>query len=168
MTRTERYVNGHKMVHRLHQLQDEHGWSHVEFLQGMSLLDDPTPIFLHLVAFEPVMRSQASPELLEKYGSLMAHRGIYGCYLQTELGHGSNVSALETTATYLPDSRQFEIHSPTLTSSKWWIGAAGKTSTHGIVQAQLILPGGKNMGPHLFLVQLRSLGASGRYNPGAV
>ncbi|KAJ7054621.1 hypothetical protein C8F01DRAFT_1088750 [Mycena amicta] len=28
---------------------------------------------------------------------------------------------------------------------------------HGVVQAMLILPGGKDMGPHLFLVQLRDL-----------
>ena len=51
-----------------------------------------------------------------------------------------------------------ELHSPTLTSTKWWIGALGKTATHGVVQAKLILPGGKDVGPHLFLVQLRSLG----------
>lgn len=80
------------------------------------------------------------------------------CYLQTELGHGTNVARLETTATYLPDTEEFELHSPTLTSTKWWIGALGKTATHGIVQAKLILPGGKDVGPHLFLVQLRSLG----------
>ena len=49
------------------------------------------------------------------------------------------------------------MHSPTLTSSKWWIGALGKTATHGVVQARLILPSGKDVGPHLFFVQLRSL-----------
>ena len=78
--------------------------------------------------------------------------------MQTELAHGSNLRALETTATYIPATKEFEIHSPTFTASKWWIGGAGKFSTHGVVQAQLILPNGKNMGPHLFFVQLRSLG----------
>lgn len=105
--------------------------------------------------------SQGSPELIAKYGALIAHRGILGCYLQTELGHGTNVSQLETTATYLPESQEFEIHSPTLTSAKWWIGSLGKTSTHGVVQARLILPGGKDAGPHLFFVQLRSMGSTG-------
>ena len=38
-------------------------------------------------------------------------------------------------------------------------GAAGKTATHGVVQARLMLEG-KDFGPHLFFVQLRSLGAS--------
>lgn len=78
------------------------------------------------------------------------------CYLQTELGHGTNVAALETTATYIPETREFELHSPTLTSSKWWVGALGKTATHGVVQARLILPSGKDVGPHLFFIQLRS------------
>ena len=109
-------------------------------------------------AFEPVILSQGSPSLIDEYGPLIANRGILGCYLQTELGHGTNVAALETTATYLPATRQFEIHSPTLTSRKWWVGALGKTATHGVVQARLILPGGKDVGPHLFFVQLRSLG----------
>jgi hypothetical protein len=43
---------------------------------------------------------------------------IIGCYAQTELGHGSNVQGLETTATFDPKTDEFIIHSPTLTSSK--------------------------------------------------
>lgn len=101
---------------------------------------------------------QAGPTLLKKYAHLIATRAIFGCYMQTELGHGTNVSRLETTATFIPESQEFEIHSPTLTSSKWWIGALGKTATHGVIQAKLILPGGKDMGPHLFFMQLRSMG----------
>ncbi|KAF5359977.1 hypothetical protein D9757_012150 [Collybiopsis confluens] len=107
-------------------------------------------------AFIPSPRT-TSPELLERSAALAATRGIFGCYLQTELGHGSNVASLETTATYIPETKEFDIHSPTLSSSKWCIGASGKTATHGVVQAKLILPGGEDMGPHLFFVQLRSL-----------
>jgi len=84
---------------------------------------------------------------------------IHSCYLQTELGHGTNVARLETTSTYIPETQEFEINSPSLTSTKWWVGALGKSATHGIVQAKLILPNGKDMGPHLFFVQLRSLGS---------
>ena len=88
------------------------------------------------------------------YFPLIQSRAILGCYLQTEFGHGSDVSRLETTANYIQTTREFEIHSPTLTSSKWWIGGLGKTATHGVVQAKLVLPGGNDMGPHLFFVQL--------------
>ncbi|GAW04591.1 acyl- oxidase [Lentinula edodes] len=135
MTRTEKYTRGH----------------HDRYITIGRFLTNLPP------SFEPVFLLQASQELLDKYGGVIASRGIFGCYLQTELGHGSNVAALETTASYIPQTKEFEIHSPTLTSSKWWIGALGKTATHGVVQAQLILPGGLNMGPHLFFVQLRSL-----------
>ncbi|KAJ3996037.1 peroxisomal oxidase [Lentinula boryana] len=156
MTRTEKYSRGLRMVNRIHELGQILGWSKQDTTVATSLLDDPLPVSLHATAFEPVFLLQASQELLDKYAGLIATRGIFGCYLQTELGHGSNVAALETTATYIPETKEFDIHSPTLTSSKWWIGALGKTATHGVVQAKLLLPGGEDMGPHLFLVQLRS------------
>ena len=105
-----------------------------------------------------MITSQGSDELKNRFLALIQSNGIIGCYLQTELGHGTNVAQLETTAVYLPDTEEIEINSPTLTSTKWWIGALGKTATHGVVQARLILPGNKDMGPHLLLIKLRSLG----------
>ncbi|EIW76904.1 peroxisomal oxidase [Coniophora puteana RWD-64-598 SS2] len=157
LTRKERYIHGTRIMKRAYELQEEHGWSPAVMVDVFQKLYDPLPINLHYVAFEPVFMSQGSEELLKRYGTLVATRGIIGCYLQTELGHGTNVASLETTATFLPDTDEFEIHSPSITSTKWWIGALGKTATHGVVQAKLILPGGRDMGPHLFFVQLRSL-----------
>ncbi|ETK89592.1 hypothetical protein L917_06221, partial [Phytophthora nicotianae] len=81
---------------------------------------------------------------------------MVGCYAQTELGHGSNVRGLETTATYIPATDEFEIHSPTLTSMKWWPGALARTANFGVVYARLLL-GGKDYGVHNFMVQLRDL-----------
>ncbi|KAJ7718945.1 peroxisomal oxidase [Mycena metata] len=156
-TRKELYIRGQALTNRLYELQEIHNWSTQDINLALSCLDDGLPIGLHNVAFEPVFRLQASPELFSKYAGLVASKGIIGCYLQTELAHGTNVNRLETTATYMPETREFEINSPTLTSTKWWIGALGKTATHGVVQAKLVLPGGKDIGPHLFLVQLRSL-----------
>jgi len=35
---------------------------------------------------------------------------------------GSNVRGLQTTATYIPEDDTFDIHTPTLEATKWWIG----------------------------------------------
>lgn len=72
----------------------------------------------------------------------------------TELGHGSNVAALETTATFEESSDEFIIHTPSLTATKWWIGGAAQTATHAAVYAQLIIHG-KRHGVKTFMVPLR-------------
>ena len=41
-----------------------------------------------------------------------------GTYAQTELGHGTFIRGLETTATYDPEAQEFVLHSPTLTAYK--------------------------------------------------
>ena len=114
------------------------------------------PIEVHYAMFIPALAAQTSPEQREKWLPLALDFRILGAYAQTELGHGSNVRGLETTATYLTDSQEFEIHSPSLTSTKWWPGGLGLTATHAIVYARLLLRG-SDFGVHGFLVQLRSL-----------
>ncbi|CAG9330239.1 unnamed protein product [Blepharisma stoltei] len=78
----------------------------------------------------------------------------YGCCGMTELGHGSNVAKVETTATYDHSSREFIINSPTPTAAKWWIGAAGKTANMAAIFCQLIVDG-TNHGVHAFAVPIR-------------
>lgn len=80
--------------------------------------------------------------------------GMVGCFAMTELGHGSNVPGLETTATFDEASDQFIIHTPTVTATKWWIGGAAHSATHSAVFAQLIVKG-KNYGTKCFIVPLR-------------
>jgi len=81
---------------------------------------------------------------------------LFGCFGMTEMGHGSNAAGLETTATFDKKNQQFIIHSPTLTSTKWWIGGVGETATHSCVFARLIV-GEKDFGVHSFVVQIRDL-----------
>lgn len=76
---------------------------------------------------------------------------ILGCYAQTELGHGSNVAMLETTATLDMQTDQFIIHSPTPSSTKYWPGDMGRYSTHALVFAQLVIEG-NSYGVHAFIV----------------
>ncbi|RCI04573.1 fatty-acyl coenzyme A oxidase [Rhizopus stolonifer] len=79
---------------------------------------------------------------------------MVGCFAMTELGHGSNVPGLETTATFDAASDQFILHTPTLTATKWWIGGAAHSATHAAVFAQLIVHG-KCYGTKIFIVPLR-------------
>ncbi|KAG9033601.1 hypothetical protein FRB95_014589 [Tulasnella sp. JGI-2019a] len=155
--RQEIYNHGLAIMARLLELKEIHHWDDTQLSMAMNLADENIPLGLHLVAFQPVIMSQGSQEQVSSIGNLAQNLAILGAYAQTELGHGSNVSRLETTATYIPEAEEFEIHSPTLTSTKWWVGGLGKSSTHAVVQAQLILPGNRAMGPHLFFVQLRSM-----------
>lgn len=68
--------------------------------------------------FIPAIKGQGTEEQQRKWLPLAYRMQIIGCYAQTELGHGSNVQGLETTATFDPDTDEFIINSPTLTSSK--------------------------------------------------
>jgi acyl-CoA oxidase len=82
---------------------------------------------------------------------------LMGCFAMTEIGHGSNVQALETTAVYDPSHEQFIIHSPTFSAGKAYIGNAANDARLAIVFAQLEI-GGENQGIHAFLVPLRDEG----------
>jgi acyl-CoA oxidase len=77
-----------------------------------------------------------------------------GCFGMTELGHGSNVMGIETTATYDQSSDSFIIHTPNNEASKFWIGGAGSTAKICAVFAQLTIHGSWE-GPHVFIVRLR-------------
>lgn len=47
---------------------------------------------------------------------------IIGTYAQTEMGHGTFIRGLETTATYDEKTQEFVLNTPTLTAHKWWPG----------------------------------------------
>lgn len=78
----------------------------------------------------------------------------YGSFSLTEMGHGSNVAGIETTAVYDHKTREFIINTPTKTAAKWWIGAVGKTANMSVVWAQLYVAG-ENKGVHAFVVEIR-------------
>jgi acyl-CoA oxidase len=77
-----------------------------------------------------------------------------GCFAMTETGHGSNVAALETTATYDPSSGEFVVDSPTPSSRKDYIGNAARDGRMAVVFAQLITADGEH-GVHALLVPIR-------------
>ncbi|GAA5989874.1 hypothetical protein JCM10908_002357 [Rhodotorula pacifica] len=156
LSRAQTLERAHRLTRDLFAVVDENGWNAEEYGAALSLIDEPIGLNLHEIAFTPVIQSQGSDEQQKEWLPKCYSHEILGCYLQTELGHGSNVQQLETTATYDPKEDAFVIHSGPISATKWWIGALGLMSTHGVVQARLIL-NGQDKGPHLFIIQLRSL-----------
>ncbi|CAH0045446.1 unnamed protein product [Clonostachys solani] len=152
--RTERLEAALGRAKALRQLSVKHQWSEEEYYAANELISEPTPYGLHDAMFLKTLKEQGTPQQHELFLKRAEKYEIIGCYAQTELGHGSNVRGLETTATWNPEDKTFTLHSPHLTASKWWIGSLGKAANHAVVVAQLIL-NGKSFGPHPFIVQIR-------------
>ncbi|KAG6439335.1 hypothetical protein O3G_MSEX000686, partial [Manduca sexta] len=111
---------------------------------------------LHSGMFVPTIMNQASEEQAAEWLPKALSMQIIGTYAQTELGHGTFIRGLETTATYDPKTEEFVLQSPTLTSHKWWPGGLAHTANHCIVVAQLYT-NGTCYGVHPFFVQIRDL-----------
>ncbi|KAF9950383.1 acyl-coenzyme A oxidase [Mortierella alpina] len=156
LSRVQDVKQGLAMSLRLYQLKEEHALSQEDFLMCMNFVDELLPIGLHETAFIPIIHAQGTEEQAKYWGPLAEKHQIIGCYAQTELGHGSNLSELETTATLNRDTDEWSIHSTTFTASKWWIGGLGAIATHALIQARLIIDG-KDYGAHGFIVPIRSL-----------
>jgi len=122
----------------------------------LSFQGQPPAFGLHTSMFWLTIENLSNDEQKARWMPEIRQANMFGCYAQTELGHGSDVASLETTATLDKATDEFVIHSPTLTSTKMWPGDLGRFSTHAIVHSRLIVDG-KFHGVHPFLVQLRDL-----------
>ncbi|KAH8811894.1 acyl-CoA dehydrogenase/oxidase C-terminal [Xylogone sp. PMI_703] len=154
--RIDKFKTALARAKRLRQLQVKHNWTNTEYHVANDLISEPGPYGLHASMFLTTLREQGTPEQHKLFLEPAEQYKYIGCYAQTELGHGSNVRGLETTATWNPEDKTFTLHSPDLTAAKWWIGSLGRTANHAVVMAQLIIDG-KSYGPHPFVCNIRDL-----------
>jgi len=147
----------HTLVHyvtteRLDLFQDR--------LQIISIADPAfwTRFGVHYGLFLGALRSGATSNQFSYWmeKGVLGLNSTIGCFCMTELGHGSNVAGLETTATFDEKTDEFVIHTPTVSATKWWIGGLSHTANHAAVFAQMWVHG-KNYGTKTFIVPLRDL-----------
>lgn len=163
LSRTDRFKLALARGKALRRLQDRHGWDRDDYLMAAYLIDENSPYRLSTGMFITTVEEQGSDEQKAHWLPRIAAWEVVGAYAQTELGHGSNVRGLELEARWDPKTKEFIVHSPTLTASKWWNGTLGRTANHAILMAQLMVPDPKNQGKYIshgtqaFIAQIRDL-----------
>jgi acyl-CoA oxidase len=90
----------------------------------------------------------------ERYLADICSARLLGCFAMTEHGHGSDVAALQTTATFDQATDEFVVHTPTDDARKEYIGNAAKDGRMAVVFAQLIC-NGERRGVHALMVPIR-------------
>jgi acyl-CoA oxidase len=90
----------------------------------------------------------------ERYLEAVMTAELPGCFAMTETGHGSDVQALRTTATYDPATQEFVICTPDDDALKDYIGNAARHGRMAAVFAQLRTQDEEH-GVHAFLVPIR-------------
>uniref|UniRef100_A0AAQ6AC92 Acyl-coenzyme A oxidase n=1 Tax=Amphiprion ocellaris TaxID=80972 RepID=A0AAQ6AC92_AMPOC len=156
LSRSERYDQAvRKSVQMILKLR-EYGIADPEEIQHYKSVNRPEAMGLHFAMFLPTLYNMCDPEQSRKWLPLAESCQIVGTYAQTEMGHGTHLRGLETTATYDPATQEFVLNSPTVSSIKWWPGGLGKTSNYAIVLAQLYSLGNCH-GLHAFIVQIRDI-----------
>ncbi|XP_028907494.1 peroxisomal acyl-coenzyme A oxidase 2 isoform X1 [Ornithorhynchus anatinus] len=157
MNQNERYEAAVQKTVRMKMIMKQMGWTEngLEMTYCYRALGGDLAFNIHSI-FQKAIMGLGSDEQIAKWIPPAQNFQIIGTYAQTELGHGTYLQGLETTATFDSSTQEFVLNTPKLTATKWWPGDLGRTATHALVLAQLY-SGGKCQGMHAFIVPIRSL-----------
>ena len=158
-SREEKVRDAMRKIYHFVKKQKEIGFEGMNFKKLMVAWEGSigqVPIELHYYMFVTCLKYLASDEQQKLWLKDAKMLRMHGWYAQTELGHGSNVPGLETTATFDKTTDEFVVHTPTITAYKFWPGELGKFATHAIVFARLIVDD-KDYGVQSFMVPIRDL-----------
>ncbi|CAD8212955.1 unnamed protein product [Paramecium pentaurelia] len=150
--RKEQIIKSYEKLRIMHQhfnLTNAAHWTPI-----LSLFQGTTPSAVSFGMTVPALRFLGTDEQFNLWGPKFLTMEIVAAYAQTEIGHGSDVQNLETTATYDSQSNDFILHTPSVSAVKFWPGELGFLSNYALVYAKLIF-NGKNKGVHPFMVQIR-------------
>ncbi|CAK90106.1 unnamed protein product (macronuclear) [Paramecium tetraurelia] len=109
---------------------------------------------VHFAMVIPAFQVLASDDQIERWMPSLKNFYAFGCYAQSELGHGSDVQSILTVATFDKTTSEFIIHTPNVEATKFWPGELGLYCEFALVFAQLIVDG-KNHGVHPFWIRIR-------------
>lgn len=148
--KTNMLAHAHKLIEYHRNFDFNYAMKTLETL----LFSEQMPLSLHFYMFLITLNNLCTDKQTELFFKPALEGKIRGCYAQTELGHGSDIQNLMTTATYDEATESFIMHMPTTAAFKWWIGDLGVYANHAIVFAQLYIKN-KKYGLHAFLVPIR-------------
>lgn len=109
---------------------------------------------VHFGLFGGAIASLGTDEQMDQFIPSVISLEMPGAYAMTEVGHGSNVQALETTLTYDAQTDELVVHSPTESATKTYIGNAAEDARMAVVYGQLEVAGEQH-GIHAVLVPVR-------------
>ncbi|NWU94842.1 ACOX2 oxidase, partial [Upupa epops] len=156
-SQNERYEAAVRKAVRLQEMMHEMGWDEngPEFKYLYRAVAGDIVFLLHRVFMRSIL-VLGSDQQIAKWIPLAKQYQLIGSYAQTELGHGTYLQGLETTAVFDVTTQEFILNTPKVSAMKWWPGDMGRSATHSVVFAQLYVQG-TCYGVHPFIVQIRSL-----------